>query len=67
MTRDSKLWWIGIIGGLAMAILLHSDQFPVLLSNPIVKELLTLASIAAAVVSGKMATSPLPSSDDKQN
>lgn len=64
MTRDSRLWWIGMIGGLAAAILLHSDSFPLLLGYPIVKELLTLASIAAAVVSGKMATSPLPGKDE---
>ncbi len=65
MTRDSKAWWFGMIGGVIGAIMLHSEQFPVLLAYPIVKEALTLASIIFAVYSGKMASSPLPHSDDQ--
>lgn len=64
MTRDSRLWWFGMVGGVAGAVLLHSDQFPVLLAYPLVKEGLTLLSIMAAVGSGKMATSPLPGKEN---
>lgn len=66
MTRDSRIWWAGMVGGVAVAILAHSDQFPLLLSYPWVKEAVTLLSIIAAVVSGKMASSPLPHSDEAQ-
>lgn len=65
MTRDSKLWWLGMIGGVVAAIVLHADQFPVLLGYPLAKEILTLVSIIIAVASGKMATSPLPHSGDE--
>jgi hypothetical protein len=64
MTRDSRVWWFGMIGGIVGAIALHADQFPTLLAYPVAKELLALASIVIAVVSGKMATSPLPGEHD---
>lgn len=64
MHRDSRVWWLGMVGGVAMAVLLHADQFPVLLAYPVVKEGLTLVSIIAAVASGKLATSPLPGKAD---
>ncbi len=64
MTRDSKVLWLGMVGGIVGAILLHAEQFPILLGYPIVKEGLTLASIVFAVVSGFLHTSPLPGKND---
>lgn len=64
VTRDSKFWWLGMVGGVLAAIAVHSDQFPVLLGSPMVKEIVTLLSIILAVGSGKMATSPLPGEHD---
>lgn len=53
-----------MVGGVLAAVALHSDQFPVLLGNPMAKEILTLISIVLAVGSGKMATSPLKGEND---
>lgn len=63
LTRDSFVWWVGMVGGVAMAILLYADQLPILVT-PVVREGLILTAVVAAVVSGKLATSPLPGKRD---
>lgn len=64
MTRDSIYWWFGILGGLAMAFAAHKDLFPWFPEH--VNKAIEIVAFVTAVVSGKMATSPLPSKEEER-
>lgn len=57
MTRDSIVLWIGIISGLLGVIIAQVDVLPI---SPTVKTWLTMIGSILAVISGKLASSPLP-------
>jgi hypothetical protein len=56
-SRDSVIWWLGMIGGAAAAIAAHLDLFPWL--QPWAQHTVELVGFVWAVASGKFATSPL--------
>jgi hypothetical protein len=59
MTRDSMLWWIGIIFAVVLGLATVPD--PATLGIPVAwLPYLRLAALIIGIVSGKMATSPLP-------
>lgn len=64
MTRDSLIWWIGILGGVATGLAAHLDQFSWLPDN--VEKVIELTAFIVSIISGKMATSPLPSKAEKE-
>jgi hypothetical protein len=70
MTRDSKLWWAGIVCAviLGLATLDGSGTGPTSLAYygipMVVAPYLRLAALIIGIVSGKLATSPLPSKAD---
>lgn len=67
MTRDSKFWWLGIIGAIVLAVSSRMDLIDPLLPaqhTDKVHAILELVALVIGIVSGKMATSPLPHSDD---
>jgi hypothetical protein len=69
MTRDSKLWWAGIIGAVILGLAtLGADTGPMSLAYygiPLAAApYIRLAALIIGIVSGKMATSPLPGKDD---
>ena len=58
LTRDDLKWWGGILGGLVIYLAAHQDTFtwlPVWANHAI-----EFGAVLAAVISGKLATSPLP-------
>jgi hypothetical protein len=59
ISRDSAIWWIGLIGGVITAITVKLDQFPWF--SETARQWIGLAGVVVAAVSGKLATSPLPS------
>lgn len=61
-TRDSAVWWVGIIGSAVMAVGANLDAFPWLSKDA--RQWISLASFVVGVVSGKMATSPRPHSTE---
>jgi hypothetical protein len=60
LTRDSALWWLAIIG--AVAGYLASADPP---NHWTYQQWIQAAMFIVATVSGKLATSPLPHSDEK--
>lgn len=67
MTRDSKLWWLGIVGAIILAVSSRLDLIDPLLPaqhTDKVHALLELLALIIGIVSAKLATSPLPISND---
>lgn len=69
MTRDSKLWWLGIAAAVILGLgTLDGNEGPTSLAYygiPLAAApYLRLLALVIGIVSGKMATSPLPHSDD---
>jgi type IV secretory pathway VirB2 component (pilin) len=56
ITRDSVVLWLGIVGGVLTALAAQADMFPATW-----KPWITMVATIIAVVSGKLATSPLAS------
>ena len=56
ITRDSLVLWLGIIGGVLTALAAQAEMFPARW-----RPWITMAAMILAVVSGKLATSPLAS------
>jgi NhaP-type Na+/H+ or K+/H+ antiporter len=67
LTRDSWLWWAGIIGSvvIGLATLDSSTLTDYGIPGGWVR-FIRLAAFVVGIVSGKMATSPLPSQTEKQ-
>lgn len=61
-SRDSLLWWAGMIGGVIIAVSGHLDLFPWL--SPKVHHGIELAGFIISTVSGKLSMSPLALSPD---
>lgn len=61
-TRDSVIWWIGIVGSAVVGVSTNLDAFPWLSQEA--RQWISLASFVVGVVSGKMSTSPRPHSRD---
>lgn len=57
LTRDSIVWWIGIILAIVSAAAANLNLLPVVLKP--YSEWITFISVIIGSVSGKMATSPL--------
>ncbi len=57
LTRDSVVWWVGMVGAVLVAVLSTADALPAACEPA--RPYLTLLSVIVAAVSGKMATSPL--------
>ena len=55
LTRDSVVWWIGMVGGILGVAAANIGLFPERWRGYIIG-----ASSILAVISGKLATSPLP-------
>lgn len=55
LTRDSLLWWVGMVGGILGVAAANVGMFPEKWRGYIIG-----ASSLVAVISGKLATSPLP-------
>jgi hypothetical protein len=62
LTRDSLVWWGGMIVSGVIALGANIGQFSWLTETE--KHWIGLAAFIAGVVSGKMASSPLPHSED---
>lgn len=60
LTRDSVLWWLAILG--AVATYLASSEPP---THWTYHQWIQAAMFIVATVSGKLASSPLPHSDEK--
>lgn len=64
MTRDSIAHWFGIIGGAAVGLVAHFDLFPWI---PIGwQHGIEIVAFLYGIVSGKLATSPLRSKEEKR-
>lgn len=57
-SRDSLVWWLGMIGGTAAALAGHLDRIPWL--PEWAQHTVELVGLIWAITSGKLATSPLP-------
>lgn len=55
LTRDSLLWWVGMVGGILGVAAANVGMFPETWRGYIIG-----AASLVAVISGKLATSPLP-------
>lgn len=58
ISRDSVVWWLGMVAAVITAIVANIDQFDWFSEDA--RKWLTLVSLIIGVISGKMATSPLP-------
>lgn len=68
LTRDSRFWWLGMVGAVILAVSSRWDLIDPLLPaqhTDKVHAAVELAALILGIVSGKMATSPLPHSDDE--
>lgn len=63
MTRDSIVWWFGIVGSVVTGVALNFDLFPWIPEHW--QHALSLAAFAFGIISGKLASSPLPHSREK--
>ena len=66
MTRDSGLWWLGIVGALVLGISSRMDLIDPLLPpahTDKVHALIELAAFVIGTISGLMKASPLPITD----
>ena len=59
VSRDSAIWWFGLIGSVVTSITMQIDQFTWFSDDA--KHWISLAAVVVAAISGKLATSPLPS------
>ena len=57
ISRDSAVWWVGMVAGVITAILAHIDRFSFISGT--MEEVLSFVGLILAVLSAKMATSPL--------
>lgn len=67
MTRDSRFWWLGMIGAIVLAVSSRMDLIDPLLPaqhTDKVHAIIEIVSLIVGIVSGKMATSPLPGEHD---
>lgn len=62
MTRDSILWWFGMVGAVLTGLALNFDLFPWIPDQ--VQHWISLGAFVFGIVSGKLASSPLPHSKD---
>ena len=62
ITRDSALWWVGMVGAIATALSMHYDLFPWIPDTA--RNWISLVAFVTGIVSGKMATSPLKGKDE---
>lgn len=63
MTRDSKFWWVGMLGAIVLAVSSRMDIIDPLLPvqhTDKIHAIIEVAALIVGIVSGKMATSPLP-------
>lgn len=58
MTRDDLKWWAGMAGGVVVGVSGSLSLFPWI--PPAWQHGISLAAFIIGIVSGKMATSPLP-------
>ncbi len=58
MTRDDLIWWVGMIGGIAVGLSASFNLFPWIPTGW--QHAISLIAFVGGVVSGKLATSPLP-------
>lgn len=67
MTRDSIIWWIGIVSAVILAVSSRMDLIDPFLPashTDKVHALIEFLALIIGIASGKMATSPLPISDE---
>lgn len=67
ITRDSKFWWVGMASAIVVAVASHLsliDPFLPTQHADKVHAVVEFLALIAGIVSGKMATSPLPISDE---
>ncbi len=62
MTRDSVVWWVGMIVAVLGAIIANANLLPAAWAPAL--PWINLACIVLGVISGKLATSPLPGEHD---
>lgn len=62
ISRDSIIWWVGIVGAIATGLAMNFDMFPWIPDH--VQHWISLLAFVFGIVSGKLATSPLPGKDD---
>lgn len=68
MTRDSNVWWVGMVGAIIAALATNFNVIDPLIPAAHVAQVhaaLNLLAMVIGVVSGKMATSPLAHSGDQ--
>lgn len=65
MTRDDAKWWVGILGGAAVALAGNFTLFPWI--PEWWQHAISLAGFIYAIVSGKLASSPLPGKNEYPN
>lgn len=59
MSRDSALWWFGMVGAIVVGLAANFEAFPWI---PVpAQHWISLTAFIAGIVSAKLATSPLPS------
>lgn len=58
-SRDSMIWWAGMVGSILVALANQEGLFPAEW-----RPYINIAALIAGVVSGKLATSPLPGKAD---
>lgn len=69
MNRDSKLWWVMMLGAVIMAASSRMDLIDPLLPaqhTDKVHAVIELLAMIVGIVGGKMATSPLPGENDAE-
>lgn len=64
MTRDSIWWGVSIVGSIAVGLSTSYNLFPWI--PPTVQHGISLTAFVWGIISGKMATSPLPHSAEKE-
>lgn len=65
MTRDSRLWWLVMAGGVLGVFSSHFDLLQACCElGDRAQAFIELASIVVAMLAGKMSMSPLPISDE---
>lgn len=63
-SRDSWVWWFGLVSSAVVAVAANFDLFPWLPDH--VKHALSLTAFIIGATSGKMATSPARSKAEQQ-
>lgn len=62
VTRDSMVWWAGIVGAVITGLAMNIGLFPWIPEQ--VQHAISIAAFIVGIISGKMATSPLKGKDD---